>query len=244
MTVLPPTQSTNYLGRVLADLQRDANRDGKKLVWVLAALVGFGVIVGVIWGLWAPRDHYQTVTGGYLITNPNAEAPVGGDAVLLLMLVAAAIVTFLALWLRGPRRGLLSLLTLASGVFMMGLAAWGTGAVVTPKPTRYQLQTKGVSFDIDQRLHMFAVLLMPVIVVVAIYLILSIFSGDDDLRRRSERSSYANYAMGPRSAPHPPAGSAIPEGRPLHGVAEPPAALIDPHQNESTAGLDARSSEV
>lgn len=241
MTMLPPTQSTSYLRRVFADLRRDVSRDGKKLALVLAALVGVGVIVGVVWGLWAPRDHYQTVTGGYLITNPNAEAPVGGDAVLLLMLLAAAIVTFMALWLRGPRRGLLSLVMLAFGVFMMGLVAWGTGAIVTPKPTRYQLQTKGVFFDIDQRLHMFAVLLMPVIVVVALYLILSIFSSDDDLRRRSERS---NYATGPRSAPHQPAGSAIPEGMPLHGVAEPPAALIDPHQSESTAGLDARSSEV
>lgn len=244
MTVLPPTQSTSYLRRVSADLRRDASRDGKKLALVVAALVGFGVIVGVIWGLWAPRDHYQTVTGGYLITNPNAEARVGGDAVLLMMLLAAAIVTFVALWLRGPRRGLLSLVTLAFGVFMMGLVAWGTGSIVTPKPTRYQLQTKGVFFDIDQRLHMFAVLLMPIIVVVALYLILSIFSGDDDLRRRSERSNYANYAMGPRSAPHRPAGSAIPEGMPLHGAAGPPAALIDPHQSESTAGLDARSSEV
>lgn len=241
MTVLPPTQSTSYLARVSADLRRDISRDGKKLALVMIALVCCGAVVGVVWGLWAPRDHYQTVTGGYLVTNPNAEARVGGDVVLLMMLAAAAVVTFVALWLRGPRRGLLSMVALALGVFVMGLVAWGVGILVTSKPTRYQLQTKGVFFDIDQRLHMFATLLMPVIIVVLLYLILSIFSGDDDLRRRAER---ANYATAQRSAPHPLAGSAIPEGMPLHGAVGRPAGPIDPHRTEQTAGLDARSSEV
>lgn len=242
MTVLPPSTSpTGYLARVPTELRRDLVTDRRKIILVLAVLAGFGVVVGVIWGLWAPRDHYQTVTGGYLLTNLDTESRVGGDVVLLMMLLGVAIVAFVVLWLRGPRRGVLSLVTLAIGVLVMGLVAWGVGGLVTSKPTEHQLQTKGAEFAIDQRLHMFAVLLMPVIVVVVLYVIVSIFSGDDELHRRTDRP---NFVKGRQSAQRPPEDSAIPAGMPLRGSAMPPAEPVDRHQIERPIEPGAHSSEA
>lgn len=174
-----------------ADARADLMGSRRQLIWLLAGLLLAGVLIGVIWGLWAPRDQIRVVDGGYALLNLNEEARVGGDVVLLLMLTAAAVLASVGSWIAGPRRGLVTLVTLAVGLFAAGFVAWGVGVLVSPAPTSAELAKVGTVIFVQQHLHSVATLMVPAAIAALLYLLISLFSGYDDLSRRSERARLA-----------------------------------------------------
>lgn len=201
------TMSSSFFRQVFDDLRADVARDGRLLAWVIGGFAICGVIVGVSWGLWAPRDRYQVVQGGYQFLNLNDEARIGGDVVLFLMLLGVVLVATIALWVKGPRRGLLALLVITFGGLTAGFVAWFVGTLVTPAPSGSEIKTLGSVIDIDQRLHSIATILVPVVLAAILYLILSLFSGYGGLWRRSEIRKFSSAqtpAVGPQA---PPEGS-------------------------------------
>lgn len=206
------TPKPSFFGQVVADLRADLRFDRRRLAVAVGAYVLGGAIIGVIWALWAPRERFQTVTGGYAYVNLNAEWQVGGDVVLCLMLSALAVVLTIWIWGWGPRRGLVSLTATVLGSVGAGFVAWLVGTWVTTKPSESDLKTIGAVFAIDQRLHSITTILLPGVIAALLYVVLAMFTGYDGLWRRAEVRRFA----------------AAPVDGPAHAAADAARASCDP----------------
>lgn len=184
--IAPGPAKPSFFGQIVADLRADLHDNGRRLALAIGLYVLGGAVVGAAWALWAPRERYQTVKGGYAYVDLNAEWKVGGDVVLFLMLLTLTVVLTIWLWGWGARRGLVSLMTAVGGSVLAGFVAWLIGIVVTSKPSDTELKTPGTVFSIDQQLHSVATVLLPAVFAVLLYVILAMFSGYDGLWRRAE----------------------------------------------------------
>ncbi len=206
----------SFFGQIVADLRADLHDNRHRLALAIGLYVLGGAVVGVAWALWAPRERYQTVKGGYAYVDLNAEWQVGGDVVLFLMLLTLTVVLTIWLWGWGPRRGLMALVTAVCGSVAAGFVAWLIGILVTSKPGQTDLKTLGAVFSIDQRLHSVATILLPAVFAALLYVVLAMFSGYDGLWRRAEitASNGAPESPAPASSdqtrragrPDPPVG--------------------------------------
>lgn len=185
-TAVPPARRG-----LVADARADLAGSRRQLIWLLVGLLLTGVVIGVIWGLWTPRDQIRVVDGGYALLNLNDEARVGGDVVLLLMLTAVAVLASVGSWIVGPRRGLVALVSVAVGSLAAGFVAWGVGMLVSPSPTSAELAKVGTVVFVQQHLHSVATLMIPAAIAALLYLLISLFSGYDDLSRQSDRARLA-----------------------------------------------------
>ncbi|WP_106350984.1 hypothetical protein [Antricoccus suffuscus] len=180
----------SFFGQIVADLRADLSRNGRRLALAIGLYVLGGIVAGVAWALWAPRERFQTVKGGYAYVDLNAEWQVGGDVVLFLMLLTLTLVLTVWLWGWGPRRGLVALMTTVGGSVLAGFVAWLVGIMVTSKPSATDLKTLGAVFSIDQRLHSVAMILLPAVIAALLYVVLAMFSGYDGLWRRAEIAQF------------------------------------------------------
>lgn len=234
----PTRRRSSYFGALATDARADLRADLRRMLVILGAFALVGIVVGLGWGLWAPRDRIKVVDGGYAILNVNDEARVGGDVVLLLVLAGVAVLATVAVWAWGPRRGAVSLLLLVVGLLVTGYVAWLTGVIVTPAPSAAELQVVGTVVDVRQTLHTQATLLMPSALGTLLYLLISLFSGYDGLYRKNELPT---VLAAPEPAPArrwdelPPqdsgyewSGSVLPgQGTELEGVDRQTAELRD-----------------
>lgn len=225
----PTRRRASYFGALATDARADLRSDVRRMLVLLGAFALVGILVGLGWGLWAPRDRIKVVDGGYAILNVNDEARVGGDVVLLLVLAGVAVLATVALWAWGPRRGAVSLLLLVVGLLGTGYVAWLVGVIVTPAPTVAELQVVGTVIDVRQTLHTQATLLMPAALGTLLYVLISLFSGYDGLYRKKEL----------------PTGPAVTEPPPTRRWDELPASgSVVPGQGAQLEGVDRQAPEL
>ncbi len=196
-------------------------------------LVLAGVPAGLLWWTLAPRATFEVAEEGPVpVGRPSAELLIADDGVYTLLLAGLGLVAGVVAWRLRRRRGVATVLALATGTALASLVAWQLGQLLGAGPSPAELTDVGTQVITPLRLSSTAALSVAPFLAVLVYVVSTLLTAAEDLDR-------------PDPAPAgPPAGGAQPaggpaEGGPVPGPARPlqgPAARLVTDWNGPRAG--------
>jgi LPXTG-motif cell wall-anchored protein len=194
---------------VRADLRSSAG--------LVLALVGTGVLAGLLWWWLAPRADFRiTDTGPVVIGHPSGELLVADDAVFALVLGGVGLLAGSAAWFLRRRRGVATVLALALGACLTAVVAWQVGEFLGAGPTDAQLADVGARVTTSLTLGSPPAMAVAPFTAVLAYVLATLYTKSDDLgRTEPEPVPDASGWAGPDDA------GALPEERPLVDVPPP-----------------------
>jgi hypothetical protein len=167
---------------------------------VVAVLAVLGGPAGLLWWALAPRADYRvTESGPEVIGAPPAELKIADDAVLALVLAAIGLAAGLTVWFLRRRRGVATVLALAAGTVLTGVAAWQVGELLGEGPTEAQLEQVGATVTTPLTLGSVAALAVGPFVAVLSYVLLVIAAPGDDLGRPAPSAPPGEFAPPPEA---------------------------------------------
>jgi LPXTG-motif cell wall-anchored protein len=175
------------------------------LLTVLALAVS-GLAAGGLWIWLAPRADYRvTATDVEPIGRaPSAELFMADDGVFVLILAGLGLLAGIGVWLLRRRRGVLTLVALATGLLAAGVVAWQLGEWAGRGPTHAQLADVGATVTTGLSLGATAGLAVGPFVAVLAYLIATALTTRDDLGRAEPAPAPAGDPLRPPLPPVPP----------------------------------------
>jgi LPXTG-motif cell wall-anchored protein len=189
---------------------RGTRDDLRSALLTVLALAVTGVVAGGLWIWLAPRADYRvTATGVEPIgTAPSPELFMADDTVFVLVLAGLGLLAGVAVWLHRRRRGVLTLVALATGMLAAGVVAWQLGEWAGPAPTDAQLADAGTTVTTALSLNATAALAVGPFVAVLTYLVATALTSRDDLGRHEDEP-----VDPPLRLPLPPVPPPVPRGQ-------------------------------
>ncbi len=156
-------------------------RTGLGLVLGLAA---GGIPVGLLWLALAPRREFEVVDGGFRAVEPQSEALVGADGVLLILTGLLGVLAAGLVWWFVRIRGVSIVLGLAIGMLAAAITAWQTGEWLGSGSSEAQAAEIGAIVTPALQLRAIPVLVIGAFIATLGYLVVVSFAPSDDLTRR------------------------------------------------------------
>ncbi|MGY1711392.1 DUF2567 domain-containing protein [Geodermatophilus sp. SYSU D00758] len=158
--------------------------DRRPALLLATALTLAGLPAGVLWVVLTPRARFDvTADGPVVVGRPSAELLVAADAVFTLVLAGLGLLAGVGAWWWRSRRGVGTLLGLASGTLLAALVAWQLGELLAPGPTPEQVAEVGGRFTTGVDLASLPALAVGPFVAVLAYLVAALLSPAEDLDR-------------------------------------------------------------
>lgn len=188
----------------LASPWRIGRADLTGALLVTAALTVLGLVVGVLWYLLAPRIGFRIDESGIpaRVDMSKSEEFVAADGWFVILGVATGLVVGVGAWMLRRLRGPLIVVALAGGGLLGALLASWLGHHLAPAPSAAEIREAGRLLHTSLQLRSKAALVFEPFIAVAVYVVLTGFAGDDDLRGSSKDDTTADAGFGgPGGAP-------------------------------------------